>query len=402
MQIFRSCRCNLQSPPMNRSLIYGPCCGFKFSASRSRLDRFPISSSVESVDIEEPSEQKSEKACVGENNEEEDVNGQEEIGALGCYGKCFWIDLVFTIIAATTQNLTIKIQQQAWDEGFLFTVVYVSCQVGIMKKLWESLRNHADHHPIPWMVEGDFNFRFQSHCLYLVNGRTDEACIFIRLDRALRNQRLLDEFLVIYAKHLIKRWYDHAPLELWFSQNSRGYDQTLESDSEPDGFTEVFYQSCWDIIKGDVIAVVQHFFRGETLPRFVTQKNLELLSKKDQVNTFSDVRPISLSNFINKVFSRVVHDKKSMKVMIRILKDCESSKGISNFWYDNLTRLGALYHILPDIEEKEIEVKRSRYVAILWNYGQQKLDAGAISDSEAPQRHNMPHIVRDGCETIEI
>ncbi|WMV43048.1 hypothetical protein MTR67_036433 [Solanum verrucosum] len=27
MQIFRSCRCNLQSPPTDRSLIYGPCCG---------------------------------------------------------------------------------------------------------------------------------------------------------------------------------------------------------------------------------------------------------------------------------------------------------------------------------------------------------------------------------------
>ncbi|KAH0665507.1 hypothetical protein KY285_026713 [Solanum tuberosum] len=82
---------------------------------------------------------------------------QEEIGALGFYGKCFWIELAFTIIAATTQNLTIEIQQQAWDEGFLLTVVYVSCQVGITKKLWESLRNHVDHHPIPWMVEGDFN-----------------------------------------------------------------------------------------------------------------------------------------------------------------------------------------------------------------------------------------------------
>ncbi|KAG5589678.1 hypothetical protein H5410_040192 [Solanum commersonii] len=28
---------------------------------------------------------------------------------------------------------------------------------------------------------------------------------------------------------------------------------------------------------------------------------------------------------------------------------------------------------------------RSRYVSLLWNYGQQKLDPGAISDSEAPQ-----------------
>ncbi|KAH0735676.1 hypothetical protein KY285_011383 [Solanum tuberosum] len=45
---------------------------------------------------------------------------------------------------------------------------------------------------------------------------------------------------------------------------------------------------------------------------------------------------------------------------------------------------------------------RSRYAALLWNYDQQKKDAGAISDSEAPPRHSRPQIVRDDSETIEI
>ncbi|KAH0761555.1 hypothetical protein KY290_017628 [Solanum tuberosum] len=45
---------------------------------------------------------------------------------------------------------------------------------------------------------------------------------------------------------------------------------------------------------------------------------------------------------------------------------------------------------------------RSRYAALLWNYGQRKNDAGAISDSEAPPRHNRSQIVRDDRETIEI
>ncbi|KAH0658498.1 hypothetical protein KY289_027246 [Solanum tuberosum] len=45
---------------------------------------------------------------------------------------------------------------------------------------------------------------------------------------------------------------------------------------------------------------------------------------------------------------------------------------------------------------------RSRYATLLWNYGQQKNDAGAISDSEAPPRHNRPQIARDDSETIEI
>ncbi|XP_075091548.1 uncharacterized protein LOC142171749 [Nicotiana tabacum] len=43
------------------------------------------------------------------------------------------------------------------------------------------------------------------------------------------------------------------------------------------------------------------------LPKFITHTNLVLLPKKKEVNTFSDMRPIILSNFITKVFSRVIH-----------------------------------------------------------------------------------------------
>lgn len=37
--------------------------------------------------------------------------------------------------------------------------------------------------------------------------------------------------------------------------------------------------------------------------------NLVLLPKKEQVHSFDELRPISLSNFINKIFSRIIHDR---------------------------------------------------------------------------------------------
>lgn len=54
--------------------------------------------------------------------------------------------------------------------------------------------------------------------------------------------------------------------------------------------------------------MVSAFFCGHELPRFVTHTNLVLLPKRKEVNTFSDMRPISLSNFVNKIFSRVIHE----------------------------------------------------------------------------------------------
>ncbi|XP_070021835.1 uncharacterized protein [Nicotiana sylvestris] len=55
--------------------------------------------------------------------------------------------------------------------------------------------------------------------------------------------------------------------------------------------------------------MVRAFFNGHELPKCVTHTNLVLLPKKKEVTTFSDLRPISLSNFSNKVISRVVHER---------------------------------------------------------------------------------------------
>lgn len=51
------------------------------------------------------------------------------------------------------------------------------------------------------------------------------------------------------------------------------------------------------------------FFFGGKLPRFITHTNLVLLPKKLVVNNFSDLRLILLSNFITKIFSRIVHER---------------------------------------------------------------------------------------------
>ncbi|KAG5590588.1 hypothetical protein H5410_041102 [Solanum commersonii] len=57
-----------------------------------------------------------------------------------------------------------------------------------------------------------------------------------------------------------------------------------------------------------LINVVQGFIRGSTLPKCITHTNLILLPKKEVVQTFSDLSPISLSNFINKIIFRIIHN----------------------------------------------------------------------------------------------
>nr|XP_016459694.1 PREDICTED: uncharacterized protein LOC107783238 [Nicotiana tabacum] len=64
-----------------------------------------------------------------------------------------------------------------------------------------------------------------------------------------------------------------------------------------------------EVICYDIHNIVLHLFGGASLPKSITHTNLVLLPKKPRVQIFSVLRPIRLSNFINKVISRVIYDR---------------------------------------------------------------------------------------------
>ncbi|XP_060181532.1 uncharacterized protein LOC132611140 [Lycium barbarum] len=57
-----------------------------------------------------------------------------------------------------------------------------------------------------------------------------------------------------------------------------------DSTGVSDGFSGHFFQTCWSIVGGDV-------------------------TNMENINTFADLRPISLSTFANKIISRVLHER---------------------------------------------------------------------------------------------
>ncbi|XP_059277530.1 uncharacterized protein LOC132031564 [Lycium ferocissimum] len=85
----------------------------------------------------------------------------------------------------------------------------------------------------------------------------------------------------------------------------------LDPDSAPgpDGFNGRFYQATWDVIKEDVHNMVKDFFRGGKLTKFFTHTCLILLPKVESPSNFSQMRPISLSNFSNKIISKIISNR---------------------------------------------------------------------------------------------
>ncbi|XP_060210563.1 uncharacterized protein LOC132637499 [Lycium barbarum] len=114
-------------------------------------------------------------------------------------------------------------------------------------ELWDSIAQDTLNIQGPWIVGGDFNVilksdeklgglpvhlaetddfaHFVNNCGLMElkyfgsrytwwNGRTEEDCIFKRLDRVFGNQEFMDLFLSSEVSHLIRHRSDHAPLHV--------------------------------------------------------------------------------------------------------------------------------------------------------------------------------------------
>lgn len=79
-----------------------------------------------------------------------------------------------------------------------------------------------------------------------------------------------------------------------------------DSGASPDGYNEKFFQTCWDIVKHNVMDFVAEFFKGNQLTKFYNHTCLALIPKVENPYTFSDLKPISLSNYTNKIISKII------------------------------------------------------------------------------------------------
>ena len=49
---------------------------------------------------------------------------------------------------------------------------------------------------------------------------------------------------------------------------------STDNAAGPDGFSSLFYQACWEIIKGDLTEAVMDFFHGFSQPKGVDTKKI--------------------------------------------------------------------------------------------------------------------------------
>jgi hypothetical protein len=86
----------------------------------------------------------------------------------------------------------------------------------------------------------------------------------------------------------------------------------------PDGFSMAFFQGCWDVIKGDFVAVFAEFHERGKFVKSINSTFIALIPKVHGAKEIKDFRPISLVGGIYKIIAKVLANR-MRRVMDRVI-----------------------------------------------------------------------------------
>jgi hypothetical protein len=83
----------------------------------------------------------------------------------------------------------------------------------------------------------------------------------------------------------------------------------------PNGFIGLFFSSCWNLVKDDLVKEVQHFYSmNQQDLHFLNQAYVTLIPKKQNPQRVVDFRPISLTHSFAKLISKMMANMLSFKL----------------------------------------------------------------------------------------
>ena len=77
----------------------------------------------------------------------------------------------------------------------------------------------------------------------------------------------------------------------------------------PDGFPIEFFQEFWEIIKFDLLEVVQESYQNKQMLKSLNATFLALIPKVDGANRLDQFRPIALCNVTYKIITKLIAER---------------------------------------------------------------------------------------------
>jgi hypothetical protein len=160
------------------------------------------------------------------------------------------------------------------------------------------------------------------------------------------------------------------------------FESYSKGDPGPDGFSFLFYQKFWDIIKVDLMRSIRGFERGEVNVARLNYAMITLLPKEDEAKSLKKFRPISLINCNFKIFSKIVNNR-LVRVCDRLLSHNQSAFVKGRFILESVVSAHEIIHDTVKRKEKALVLKldyKKAYDRANWRFLEEMLSTRGFSN----------------------
>jgi hypothetical protein len=143
-----------------------------------------------------------------------------------------------------------------------------------------------------------------------------------------------------------------------------------EGAPRPDGLSFMFYQKFWDIIKDDLVALFDDFYKGDLDLCRLNFALVTLIPKIEDATNMKHFRPISLLNYSFKIFSKLLTNRLG-PISRRIVNDSQSAFIKGRYILESVVVAHELVHSLNKSGEKGVVLKldfEKAYDRVSWQY----------------------------------
>ncbi|KAL2935618.1 hypothetical protein RDABS01_018736 [Bienertia sinuspersici] len=112
----------------------------------------------------------------------------------------------------------------------------------------------------------------------------------------------------------------------------------------PDGMHALFYQKCWNIVKGDVVKFIGDWWHGRANIQEVNKTCIVLVPKCQQPQRMGEFCPISLCNVVYKIISKLLANR--LKTILPNLISDHQSAFVRRLITDNVLVAFEIFHAM--------------------------------------------------------
>jgi hypothetical protein len=137
-----------------------------------------------------------------------------------------------------------------------------------------------------------------------------------------------------------------------------------------DGFSFMFYQKFWKIIKDDLMALVKEFEQGKVDMSRLNYVIIILIPKEDDAKTLKHFRLISLINYSFKIFAKAMNNRLEM-VCNRLLAPNQTTFVKGRFILESVVSAHEIIHRVVRSKEKGVILKldyENAYDRVSWQF----------------------------------